>query len=156
MNTLRIIVRAFLRLFIDLGNLLADQAERVKDHFMDLPLWDRFFLVSTTLLFLSLLFPLVTYRIFGDTHLLRHPHLYISPILPIMALVATWWEYPQQVWVRLVTLLLILVFAVYVLFPSLIVPETIQDYNFGIGFYLFLLFLLGDIVSGILATVYER
>jgi hypothetical protein len=156
MNTIRIIVRAFMRLFIDLATFITDLAERGKEHFMDLPLWDRVFLSSTVFLFLSLLFPLVTYRIFGDTQVIRHPHLYVSPILPILAVVATWWEYPQQIWVRLATLVLVLLFAVYVVFPSFVVPETIRDYSFGLGFYLFLVFLLGNIVSGALAIVYER
>lgn len=142
MRLLTIFAGVIRRLFLDVWQWLTIVWEKILNHTLFLSLAPRLFLLFSFLLVICLLIPLASYNIFGETHYLRHPKMFIAPFVFIFAFLGTWWESKYELVLRVASMLFAVFIAVYALIPSLFVPASITDYSLFIGFFLFIILFL--------------
>jgi len=131
-----LLIRVLIRLGKDISSWLLDHGQNLWQEFQKKDRMNQLYLVGALMFFLFLAFPLVSYRIFNETHYIRHPHFYLAPFAIFAVGIGAWLEWRYERWLRVAGYLIFLFLFLTSLFIPLFLADTLKGYSFYFGYWL--------------------
>lgn len=133
-------------LILDIKEYILIFLDYLLNEFKKMRMGDKILIIGSFSAFIISAFPIISYRIFGEIHSLRHPYSYMAPFGFLLILVSSWLEYSPRIVLKLIGYLPFFIILLTSVFSSFIVPDTIVEFNYTIGFWM-------ELVSSTILTV---